>query len=833
MNVSTSWWCCIFLYIAMAGSVGYSATEVVVYGSGSAQVYLDVPTLPKGTDRINLAVSDLQRCFELITGSALPTSASGGLIPFRLEFIDPQLPASASYDDRLAACRDYTITVSEQEILLSAASEVGVSNAIYDVLEQWGCRWVMPGDLGEVVPTSSYLELPIGTTAKSISFDTNAQQWSGGPRYGDWYTRNRMGVWRLLFNKHFQFSVLPPDKYFALHPQWYSLIDGQRVPQQLCLSDPDMLYEYIIQSSNVLNYQYYPSLEYVTAASVCIEPEDNGGSCESLPCKALDPVEGSTTDRHIWFANQLAAALLPYFPDRLVTVLGYGDHSDPPINEMPRDDVAVVLTRMAPGCLLHLAPSATCQGSLQWHDILDEWLGVCSRVYVYNYVPMYWTGGLPCPVYLEQGQSIKNLYQRGVKGFHTETGYMSYGANLAVYYVENKLVADASLDPDEVLEDMCEKFFGTGGQAMYSFYLTMAESAGFDHLDRVFVSGSVAGYDELFTPIQISTARSYLDSAIALTQSDATLSARVNLAHLAQKYLEDFLDGVWSAQSGNHGDFIAAFDRVDSDISAIDAEAVEDEFNAADARTRMLTAKMKTLAKYFYDMYGFVRTWSFLGPFDNDSKNAHLEPDLFPASLFPSGVESCLPAETAGGGTAYWSNYTSPEGFVDFSEALLDGIGDWEYSSAYAAVTVDAPYAMSVRFRMDSFNPFRVYLNGAEVYSRLGPDADRPDKRIVSASLLAGDNTVVFKISQVAKPSYAFKWGLYFRITDSGGNLISGLETSPCDVPTNCAEIWQSGYGMVEDLNEDCHVNLLDFSRIVQNWLRCNKPGDPGCEQNW
>ena len=98
---------------------------------------------------------------------------------------------------------------------------------------------------------------------------------------------------------------------------------------------------------------------------------------------------------------------------------------------------------------------------------------------------------------------------------------------------------------------------------------------------------------------------------------------------------------------------------------------------------------------------------------------------------------------------------------------------------------------------------------------------------------MAGDNEVIFKISQIAKPSYAFKWGLYFRITDSGGNLISGLTTSPCDMPENCAEIWQFGYGMDEDINEDCNIDLLDFSQIAQNWLLCNRPGDPNCEPNW
>ncbi len=38
----------------------------------------------------------------------------------------------------------------------------------------------------------------------------------------------------------------------------------------------------LLKNYDFVNYQYYPNVEYVTAASVCIEPEDNGGSCHAI-----------------------------------------------------------------------------------------------------------------------------------------------------------------------------------------------------------------------------------------------------------------------------------------------------------------------------------------------------------------------------------------------------------------------------------------------------------------------------------------------------------------------------------------------------------------------
>jgi len=64
---------------------------------------------------------------------------------------------------------------------------------------------------------------------------------------------------------------------------------------------------------------------------------------------------------------------------------------------------------------------------------------------------------------------------------------------------------------------------------------------------------------------------------------------------------------------------------------------------------------------------------------------------------------------------------------------------------------------------LDSFCPFKVYLNGVEVFHRAGLDSDCPDKRVVDVELEQGDNLVVIKLSQAVDASDAFPWGLYFR----------------------------------------------------------------------
>ena len=62
------------------------------------------------------------------------------------------------------------------------------------------------------------------------------------PEYGGHYT--------LLGWCHTFYQLLPPEKYFAEHPDWYSLINGKRRDRwrTLCLTNPEMRAELVKQA---------------------------------------------------------------------------------------------------------------------------------------------------------------------------------------------------------------------------------------------------------------------------------------------------------------------------------------------------------------------------------------------------------------------------------------------------------------------------------------------------------------------------------------------------------------------------------------------------------
>ena len=48
--------------------------------------------------------------------------------------------------------------------------------------------------------------------------------------------------------------------------------------------------------------------------------------------------------------------------------------------------------------------------------------------------------------------------------------------------------------------------------------------------------------------------------------------------------------------------------------------------------------------------------------------------------------------------------------------------------------------------------------------------------------------------------------------------------------PANCEEALISGYGLDEDITEDCEVDFEDIAGIADDWVRCYDPMDPNCE---
>lgn len=74
---------------------------------------------------------------------------------------------------------------------------------------------------------------------------------------------------------------------------------------------------------------------------------------------------------------------------------------------------------------------------------------------------------------------------------------------------------------------------------------------------------------------------------------------------------------------------------------------------------------------------------------------------------------------------------------------------------------------------------------------------------------------------------------LHYKVmfpTNGGDAYTQIAEVELLDNVFDCERIKQDDLLMSSDLNEDCRVDLNDFILLATDWLRCNDPADPACE---
>ncbi|MCF7838441.1 MAG: hypothetical protein K9N49_07400, partial [Candidatus Marinimicrobia bacterium] len=166
---------------------------------------LAVLVLPATPDPLEqLAARELGDHLQLMTGAELPRAISGhepaGLLPVHLgAAADPALDALS-----LAAGNNpstFTLRVTPERIDLRGLSPEGTLFAAYELLEQLGFRWYMPGELGCVLPTDPVARLTAQTTTQAPSMDLRLLQPWIEAQHG-WIARMRLGGQRRATGSH-------------------------------------------------------------------------------------------------------------------------------------------------------------------------------------------------------------------------------------------------------------------------------------------------------------------------------------------------------------------------------------------------------------------------------------------------------------------------------------------------------------------------------------------------------------------------------------------------------------------------------------------------------
>ena len=349
--------------------------------------------------------------------------------------------------------------------LVISGGRCGVLYGVYEILERFGgIGWF--ASWHTVVPEAKSLSVPSDLDdTQHPAFDIRTPYWHD-IRNGDFAARLRCNgelcriepkhggrpyIASEQLRVHTFARLLPVERYFDAHPEYFSLVGGKRVSKntQLCLTNPEVL---AIVTSNVL-------------AAMRAEPEarifsvsqnDCLNFCECPACKAVDNEEGSHAGTLVRFVNAVAEAVEREFPDNLIDTLAYNYSTKPPKKTRVRKNVVPRL------CTVHCDFSRPIPDSLSadTHRFIDDitgWSAQTDKLSIWDYVTNFnhYPHAFP-NIYALQG-NIRFFRDNHVVNLLEQGDYQGRHADMAE--LKLWLIAKWMWDPDAPMHVLLDRFF--------------------------------------------------------------------------------------------------------------------------------------------------------------------------------------------------------------------------------------------------------------------------------------------------------------------------------------------------------------------------------------
>lgn len=741
--------------VACLGAHAESLT-LVRGGKPACRIALD-----SHVDQLNRDVAeDLAGILQRMSGAVISQGVASGLTPIYLgEASDfPPLPFPVPALQK----EEFLLKVTPEALYILGGTSLGTSHGVYTLLRDLGCRWVMPGAIGECLPSTPDVAIPLQERREKPDFNFREIWYAYGSspaaaaRHDEWMRRNRM-VSPQILHRHNLTSTLARVAPFEKRPELYGLFKGERKKQQICTSNPETVALVVTSIKQFL--AEHPEVE---SYSLC--PDDNTDFCECANCTALDsgvPDRSglpSVADRYQTFLNQVLAGLKDEYPDVLVTTYSYNrNHTNPPV-KTPVDPRTCIFSTTSEFCSAHGVGDTFCPSRQDYKNLLKRWTALTSHVYVYEYDPVPYSGGLPWPMWESNARAMGTYKEIGLAGVYFE-GQNSWAAYFPNYYTAAQCMWNAAEDGAKIFDGMLDAFFGEAAPEMAEYY--RVQTSVFHGIERK-VEWGLVDYPKYFTPEIVEGCRKALEAAEAKSVPPL-VKQRLEMVRLSFDEMNNYLKVRRADASTTFAEYKGAVEGLGNTIDRM--AAINEDYILANIAHEKTSAG---IADRFATENGFINRWLLCGPFDNTAM-AGLE-HAYPPELAsdPAGHY-----EGKGDRTVTWKKNNTPEwqGYVD----LVKEFDDAEWTCAYALcwVTLDEG-PKDVLLRVGSNDSLKVFLNGSEVWSKNLQRAALVDNDLIPVTLPKGTSTILLKVGQAA-----LNWGFYFRITERDSlEIPAGLHTT-------------------------------------------------------
>ena len=494
---------------------------------------------------LHYAAEELARYLEQISGTPHPVVSANEGFCIRL------ISGAVNLADGA-----FRLTISDEGITIEAGEPAGCVYGAYTLLEKAGCAF-LAWDC-EIIPEGS-IRLPEGVFEEHPAFAVRELFWREAMD-GAFAVKLRLNSARstitprqggkaMFYNFSHTFNwLVPVEKYFDTHPEYFSMIDGKRLRErtQLCLTNPDVLRLCVEGVKEWVR-------EHPDYSIFSVAMNDWYNVCQCPQCRAIDEEEESGAGTMIRFVNAVAEEVAKEYPHVMIHTFAYLYCRKPPKYTRPRENVIVRLCSIE-CCFAHPISACGCETGpidVQYASArafegdphaessflrdLRSWSGWCDHLYIWDYTTNYANYLQPFPNLGVFADNLRTFRSAGVHGVF-EQGNFSHGHCSALgqlkVYLLSKLLWNPDLNTEELEDTFVNGYYGPAAQPMRAYVKLW-------HMEHQPCHAGI--YDSpnaaYFTEELIDQAHALIQEALALAKENP-YRERVEREALSIRYLQ-------------------------------------------------------------------------------------------------------------------------------------------------------------------------------------------------------------------------------------------------------------------------------------------------------
>lgn len=508
----------IVIFANLYGASLFADMKIIAGGKAWADIIIDI----QADSMSQKAAKTLQDYLYKISGVRLEIRTAPARKMAHI-FIGKKYLESGKADELREEKQDdaFIIYSHKKDLYLAGKNPLGDIYAVCALLEDYlECMKFTVEE--EYVPAMAVVSLPRIDRIYSPAFSFRAPHFQGRDdrNFREWHRISSFDDWG-MFVHTFQ-HLLPPEKYFGEHPEYYSLVGGRRVQDgQLCLSNKDVIE--LLKENLRIEIAKHPDKKYWS-----VSQNDCINYCECENCQKLYEKYGAYSGAYIQMANEIAR----FFPDKQISTLAYQFTRKAPTNIVPLENVNIMLCSIECNRSMPLAEDPR---SADFVRDVKDWGKLTDNIFLWDYVVQFQNYLTPFPNFHVLQPNIQFFRDNhAAMMFQQGSGDSWSDMSDLKHYLIAKLLWDPDLNVDSLITRFMDKYYGDAAPYIRQYYdlihRALIAKQGAQQLD--IYGFPVFYYNSFLTPQLLVQYQQLMDSAESAVKDDSAFYTRVLRARI-------------------------------------------------------------------------------------------------------------------------------------------------------------------------------------------------------------------------------------------------------------------------------------------------------------